>query len=72
MLFLSTLSFFVNIIQSDCLLSYYQNYSIFPHFHQFFLEYCNPRVGYPYPHLSTGMKLTSMGGRETGTGRVRV
>jgi hypothetical protein len=31
----------------------------------FVLEYCNPRVGYPYPNLGTGMKLT-------GTGRVRV
>jgi hypothetical protein len=32
---------------------------------RFYLEYCNPRVGYPYPYLGTGMKLT-------GTGRVRV
>ncbi len=31
----------------------------------FKIEYCNVRVGYPYPYLGTGMKLT-------GTGRVRV
>lgn len=36
------------------------------------LEYCNPRVGYPYSNLGTGTKMTRTGNRNTRTGRIRV